>query len=178
MKLPVVIGYWGIGWTVRGAKVGIFPPTTARAKFQRPSRQLRFFRQQPGFKENLFRGQPTSDFGLNALPSSQPPKRVRHSFSAVRSHSLTTESPPPPPVASVLPSGEKASDSILPRKPVSVRINFPVCASQNFTVLSLHPLAIVFPSGENVTESTSAACPSSAILNSPVSPSQSRIVVS
>src|SRR5439155_26539422 len=86
---------------------------------------------------------------------SHPTECTDKSLKQRRSHSVTDVSPPPPPVASVLPSGEKVSDSMRPVWPVSVRRIAPVWASHSLIVLSLQPLATVLPSGEKATESTS-----------------------
>src|SRR5262245_3390366 len=93
-------------------------------------------------------------------------------------HSQTSDSGPPLPLARVLPSGEKASDSSRFFGPVSVRTSAPDCGSQSLMVRSLHPLARVLPSGEKVTESTSAVWPLSVCRGLAVSASQSRTVVS
>src|SRR5262245_24730357 len=101
-----------------------------------------------------------------------------HSLRPVISHSRTEVSPPPPPVASVRPSGENVSDSTRPVWPVTVRSSRPVPASHSLIDLSLHPLATVLPSGENVTESTSPTWPRRMCRTFLVSTSQSRTVPS
>src|SRR3954471_870343 len=56
-----------------------------------------------------------------------------------RSQSLMEVSPPPPPEARVLPSGEKARDSIRPGWPWRVVMSWPVTGLQRRMILSLQP---------------------------------------
>src|SRR5262249_39475352 len=101
-----------------------------------------------------------------------------YSFPSLISHNLTDVSPPPPPVASVLPSGEYAIDSTRPVWPDQVCRSFPVSTSQNLISLSLAPLATVLPSGEKVTESTSPLWPLRICRTFPVLTVQTRTVAS
>ena len=58
-------------------------------------------------------------------------------------------------LASVLLSGENATDVISPVCPLSVAISFWERGSHNFTVQSSLPVAKMMPSGENAAEVTS-----------------------
>ena len=92
----------------------------------------------------------------------------------VASHRRTVSSPPP--LASVLPSGENDTLKTLSVCPVRVRIGLPVVASHRRTVLSLLALASVLPSGENDTLKTQDVCPVSVRSGLPVVASHRRTV--
>src|SRR5947207_15487572 len=78
--------------------------------------------------------------GHGATPEPNPCRPFYLADGAI-GHSQISASGPPLPLASVLPSGENASDSSRFCGPVKVCRSVPVCASQSLIDLSLHPLA-------------------------------------
>src|SRR5438445_6596995 len=63
------------------------------------------------------------------------------------------------PLASILPSGLKATESTTSECPARVRNSLPLATSQNLMVLSQLPLASILPSGLNATELTKSEWP-------------------
>src|SRR5262249_46368736 len=78
------------------------------------------------------------------------PLSVRISSPLLTSHSLTVLSRLP--LASVCPSGEKATEVTPSLCPLSVWISAPLTAFHSLTVLSPFPEASVLPSGEKATD--------------------------
>jgi hypothetical protein len=80
--------------------------------------------------------------------------------------------------ATVVPSGEKATDMTESLWPLRVCLWAPMAASQSRTVLSFEADATVVPSGEKATDMTDSLWPSRVCLWAPVAASQSRTVLS
>src|SRR5215469_12666475 len=99
----------------------------------------------------------------------------------VHSPVLTSHSqivPSSPPLASVFPSGLKATDHTQLLCPCRVSRQWPVLVSQRRIVASWLPLAIRLPSGLKAMHRTQLLCPYRILTHPPVLASQRRIVAS
>src|ERR1041385_708141 len=144
---------------MRGGQAGR-PPYSVFAKSVSLNRGARKKRSPPDCREKLPPPTNQRPSGENTSPRNAPPSRrtVRSSCCVATFQNLRVLSSLA--VASVLPSGAKATESTPCLCPVQVPIGLPVATSSNRIVSSEQATASSLPSAENATADSNPSCAS------------------